>query len=321
MNRREALSLSLMISTIGAIGVQRLAKSMGSYPIDAISHNLDSFIEGYCRAMRAPGLTLGIAGTNGPIASSNYGYSDVSAKLPISASQLFEIGSITKSFTALLILQLHDAGKVDLQAPIRNYLPWLSMETDFGEISVHHLLTHSSGMPKDALLFPRVPERRARQSAPPGTKFHYCNWGYGVLGRLIEKIEGRPWSDVLTEQILEPLGMSKTSATITSQTRSQLVRSYVPLHDDRPYPRHGPQVSAGNLTIVFAAGSVASTADDMARYLQMLVNRGATSTGRLVSEEGFTLFSTPHIPARELGLSAAYGYGIVVDRLEGRTRL
>jgi hypothetical protein len=195
------------------------------------------------------------------------------------------------------------------------------METDFGEILIHHLLTHSSGMPADAPLFPRSADWRPRQAFAPGTQFHYCNWGYDVLGRLIEYVEGRAWADVLTERILTPLEMRQTVATITSQTRSRIVQSYVALHDDRPYPRHGPLVPAGNLTVVFAAGSIASTADDMGLYLQMLLNRGRTSTGPLISEESFTLFSSPHIPAPLFGSAASYGYGIVVDQLEGRTRL
>jgi CubicO group peptidase (beta-lactamase class C family) len=320
MNRREALSLGLLVSAAGAASIGRSA-ALGRARVDPVARALHSFIHGYCQAMNAPGLITGIADRNGLMRSSSFGYSDVAAKTPFSPSQLFEIGSITKSFVALLILQLQDAGKIDVQAPIRSYLPWLSMETDFGEILVHHLLTHSSGMPADAPLFPRLPEWRPRQSFAPGAKFHYCNWGYDVLGRLIESVDGRPWAEVLTERILMPLGMRNTVATITSQTRSRIAQSYVALHDDRPYPRYGPLVPAGNLTVVFAAGSIASTADDMALYLQMLLKRGGTNTGRLISEESFALFSTPHIPAPQFGTSATYGYGIVVDQLDNRTRL
>jgi CubicO group peptidase (beta-lactamase class C family) len=105
-------------------------------------HALDRFIAGYCEAMNAPGLTLGLAGAEGPLRAASYGYADLAAKIPVSPSHLFEIGSITKSFVALVILQLHEEGKVDLQAPIHGYLPWLAMETDFGDILIHHLLTH-----------------------------------------------------------------------------------------------------------------------------------------------------------------------------------
>jgi CubicO group peptidase (beta-lactamase class C family) len=282
---------------------------------------LDQFIAGYCDAMNAPGLTLALAGANGPIRVASYGHVDIAAKIPVLTSHLFEIGSITKSFVALTILQMHDEGKVDLHAPIRKYLPWLAMQTDLGDIQVHHLLTHTSGMPDDAPLFPSSPQRRPRQTFKPGSRFHYCNWGYDVLGRLIGKLDGRPWAAAVTERIFKPTGMTDTSATITSSVRPRIAQSYVPLHDDRPYPRRGPLVPAGNLAVDFAAGSIASTPRDMALYMQMLLNRGEIRGSRIISEESFQLFSTPHIAAPIFGPTAGYGYGIAVDKLDGHVRL
>ncbi len=282
---------------------------------------LDRFIAGYCAAMNAPGLTLGLANGAGSLRAASYGYVDLAAKLPVSTSHLFEIGSISKSFVGLTILQLHDEQKVDLQAPVRSYLPWLSMDTPYGDILVHHLLTHSSGMPDDAPLIPSSPERRPRQALKPGSEFHYSNWGYDVLGRLIETIDGRPWPAAVTARILKPVGMTDTSPTITSASRARIAQSYMPLHDDRPYPRHGVLVPAGNLAVEFAAGSIASTPKDMSLYMQMILNRGEIRGGRIVSEDSFKLFSTPHIAAPAFGPTAGYGYGIAVDKLDGHVCL
>ena len=298
-------------------GLVRAAPAANSNAMRA----LDRFIAGYCAAMNAPGLTLGLANGEGTIRAASYGYVDLPAKLPVSTSHLFEIGSISKSFVGLTILQLHDEQKVDLQAPIRSYLPWLSMETPYGEILVHHLLTHSSGMPDDAPLIPSSPERRPRQALKPGSEFHYSNWGYDVLGRLIETVDGRTWPAAVTARILKPVGMTDTSPTITSASRARIAQSYMPLHDDRPYPRHGALVPAGNLAVEFAAGSIASTPKDMSLYMQMILNRGEIRGGRIVSEDSFRLFSTPHIAAPAFGPTAGYGYGIAVDKLDGHVRL
>jgi Beta-lactamase len=195
------------------------------------------------------------------------------------------------------------------------------METSYGEILVHHLLTHSSGMPDDAPLIPSSPERRPRQALKPGAEFHYSNWGYDALGRLIEAVDGRPWPAAVSARILKPVGMNDTSPTITSGSRARIAQSYTPLHDDRPYPRHGALVPAGNLAVEFAAGSIASTPKDMALYMQMILNRGQVNGKRIVSEESFKLFSTPHISAPPFGPEAGYGYGIAVDKLDGHTRL
>jgi hypothetical protein len=115
--------------------------------------------------------------------------------------------------------------------------------------------------------------------------------------------------------------MIDTVPSITSTVRPRIAQSYVPLHDDRPYPRRGPLVPAGNLAVDFAAGSIASTPKDMTMYMQMLLNHGAIRGGRIISEESFTLFSTPHIAAPIFGPTAGYGYGIAVDKLNGHVRL
>jgi len=319
LSRREMLSFGLLAAVpLGLLTELSRAVPAGD---STAMRTLDRFIAGYCAAMNAPGLTLGLANAAGTIRAASYGYVDLAAKVPVSTSHLFEIGSITKSFVGLTILQLHEEHKVDLQAPIRTYLPWLSMETSFGEILVHHLLTHSSGMPDDAPLIPVSPERRPRQALKPGSEFHYSNWGYDVLGRLIEAVDGRPWHAAVAARILKPVGMNDTAPTITSASRPRIAQSYMPLRDDRPYPRHGALVPAGNLAVEFAAGSIASTPKDMSLYMQMLLNHGEIHGGRIISEESFKLFSTPHIPAPPFGPTAGYGYGIAVDQLDGHVRL
>lgn len=327
MTRREMLVLGVGSAAAGVLpyGHASAAEAPATSPVRGARAAglaaLDRFIAGYSEAMNAPGLTLALADRSGPIRISAYGYSQLETRVPVSTSDLFEIGSITKSFVALTLLQLRDEGKLDLRAPIRHYLPWLAMESDYGEILVHHLLTHSSGMPEDAPVFPREPERRPRQAYAPGTQFHYSNWGFGVLGYLVESLDARPWPMAVTARILQPLGMRNTLAAVTSDARARIARSYMPLHDDRPYPRHGPLAVAGNLDFDDASGSIASTPADMAAYMCMIVNGGAHARGRIVSAEGFKLFSTPYIAAPDFGPTASYGYGIAVDDLDGHRRL
>jgi CubicO group peptidase (beta-lactamase class C family) len=318
MTRRDILALGI---SAAAAAIMPFGPAAARGARTAGLSSLDRFIAGYREAMNAPGLTLALADRNGPIRISSYGYKNLEARVPVSTSDLFEIGSISKSFVALTLLQLRDEGKLDLQAPIRHYLPWLAAETDYGEILVHHLLTHSSGMPDDEPVFPREPGRRPRQAYAPGALFHYSNWGYGVLGCLIESLDGRSWPRAVTARILEPLGMHDTAPAITSASRPRIAQSYTPLHDDRPYPRHGPLAVAGNLEFEEASGSIASCPADMAIYMRMILNAGAHAGGRIVSAEGFTLFSTPYIAAPDFGPKASYGYGIAVDDLDGHRRL
>ncbi len=138
---------------------------------------------------------------------------------------------------------------------------------------------------------------------------------------MIAAVDGRPWHAAVAARILKPVGMNDTAPTITSASRPRIAQSYMPLRDDRPYPRHGALVPAGNLAVEFAAGSIASTPKDMSLYMQMLLNHGEIRGGRIISEESFKLFSTPHIPSPPFGPTAGYGYGIAVDQLDGHVRL
>jgi len=320
ITRREAMSLAVS-ATVAAGAFTSYEANAAAAAIKSVPTQLDRFIRGYMTAMDAPGLALGVTSGQGTVHAVEYGYTDLAAKIPVAAGQLFEIGSISKSFVGVLLLQLHQEGKLDLHRPILHYLPWLAMETAYGEVTVHHLLTHTSGMPGDAPVFPVIPGTRPRQSFAPGTRFHYSNWGYSVLGYLVEKLDGRSWSTALTQRILAPLGMTATVPLITSANRPRLAQSYAPLQDDRPYLRHGALAPAGKLTVTTAAGCIASTSGDMAIYMRMLLNRGAGPSSRILSQESFKLFTTPHIAADEFGPGAGYGYGIAIDQLDGHTRL
>jgi D-alanyl-D-alanine carboxypeptidase len=321
ISRRDFFAITTAYTAaLAAVPLNLAAAQSPAEPV--VPEPLRRFIAVYMRAMNAPGLTLALANRQGPVAMDAYGFADLAAKTPVTALHRFEIGSITKSFAAIVILQLQDEGKLDVQHPILRYLPWLPIETDFGEIRIHHLLTHSSGLPSaDGHFLPSEPGARLRQAFKPGTQFFYSNWGFEALGRLIESIDGVSWPAAVSRRVFAPLGMTDTAGSISSAARARIAPSYIPLHEDRPHPRHGALVPAGNLTFIRASGSIASTPLDMARYMQMLLNRGAGPSGRVISEDGFTLFSTAHIAASEFGPGASYGYGIAVDQLEGHTRL
>jgi CubicO group peptidase (beta-lactamase class C family) len=282
---------------------------------------LDPFIESYMKAMNSPGLTLGTANRAGTVRVASYGFSNPGLKQPVEPNMLFHIGSITKSFVALVLLQLHEEGKVDLHKPVLDYLPWLPIVTTYGPVSAHDLLTHSSGLPNPLQLIPSDPSTRYRQAWKPGERFYYCNMGFDTLGNVIEALDGRTWPAALKARILDPLGMSATAPVITNSIRQRTTDSWVPYFEDRPYPRMGRLAAAANLQLDNAAGSIASTPADMTLYIQMLLNRGQGAKAKIVSAESFALMSKPWIKAEEFGPSASYGYGIAVETVDGHTIL
>jgi hypothetical protein len=145
---------------------------------------LDAFIEQYMREMNAPGMTLVMADRDGVQRVATYGFADREQHAAVKPEQLFEIGSISKSFVANCLLQLHQEGKLDLHKPIVEYLPWFRIESNFAPITTHHLLTHSSGLPGNGPLFLADPAAKHRAANPPGERFHYCNTAFSRAGAL-----------------------------------------------------------------------------------------------------------------------------------------
>jgi D-alanyl-D-alanine carboxypeptidase len=284
---------------------------------DAAQVKLDAFTADYMRAMNAPGMTQALTDTTTTLRIAGYGFANVDQKVPVTPEYLFQIGSITKSFTALIVLQLQDEGKVELHRPVLEYLPWLPINMPYGPITTHHLLTHSSGLPDASAIFQSDPAARHVQGFAPGAHFHYCNLGFGILGQIIEKLDGRPWYQCLQARILTPLSMTQTAPVITINSSARSATGYQPFFDDQVYPRQGRLVPRPPEVFVSSAGSIAAPAGDMARYLRVLLNGGQGPNGRIVSTDGFRLMTTPYIQATEFSPTAFYGYGIAVDVLDG----
>ena len=322
--RRELLGQSLRagvgLAASGFIVTELQAqtrKSATGKSLEPGFRALDQFVRDYIRAMDAPGMTLVMADRGGVLRVATYRFSDIDRAAPVDANQLFEIGSITKSFVALAVLQLADEKKIDLHRPIAEFMPWLKVESSFAPITVHHLLTHTSGLPErlNCLLSDQNAKLHTRYA--PGEHFTYCNLGYQALGYLLWSIDGRPFADVIRERILRPLGMDATEPVISGDTRRREPRSYNAFLDDRPFIPGAPLKPAPPLVMDNAAGCIASTPHDMGRYIQMLANRGKGEHGAIVSAGSFELMTTAHTKAEELGPGAAYGYGLIIDTLDG----
>lgn len=294
-----------------------LAQSAAVQPLFA---RLDEYIARHMRETGAPGMTLALANRDGLIRASTYGFADTKAKARVVPETMFEIGSVSKSFVGLALLQLRDEGKLDLNKPIVEYLPWLKINSKFEPITTHHLLSHSSGLPAAPLLLDALLHELPVAYAP-GKRFLYCNTGYNILGFLIETLDKRPFAQAMRARMLAPLGMSASAPVISNDVRAQMAVGYEPLNEGKPFPNGGPLAEAQWIEVDVAAGSIASTPADMAKYMRMLVNRGALAKGRLLSEEAFGLFTKAAITSPYRGEPASYGYGVWVSDIEGHTRL
>jgi len=270
-----------------------------------------------------PGLALALTGRDRLLHVSTYGLADLAARSPVEPGTLFEIGSISKSFTDIALLQLEEQGLVDLQAPVTRYLPWFEVQSAHEPITLHHLMTHSAGIITGSEFSAEGRHavwtlRETETGCAPGRRFHYSNDGYKTLGVILEDLLGQPYGEIVQRCILDPLGMAATEPVITHDTRHRLAVGYGPFYDDRPLPRGGLLAPAMWMETATGDGSIASTAADMAIYVRMLLRRGEGPGGRLISERSFERMIQPFIRLEE-GEQGHYGYGLEVREQDGVT--
>ena len=273
-----------------------------------------------------PGLSLAVTDRDGIVYTAAFGYAEIASATAMTTEHWSETGSIGKSFTAIALLQLAEEGKIDLQAPVTEYLPWFSVRSEFEPIRLHHLLTHTAGITSAMDFAPtaRIQVwglRNAVATNPPGTYFHYSNIGYKVLGEVLHAVTGETYGPTIQSRILDPLGLNDSVPTITTAIRHRLATGYSPYFDDRPWWPGQPLASATWLETDTADGCLAMTAADLATYLRMLLNRGAYGGGRVLSEASFDLLSQRAIATSEPPEESWYGYGVMTSIVDGHRHI
>ena len=315
------MRLRLLVCLLCLAAALPLAAQDEAERLQRASELVDAFVARHMEENGTPGLALAVTSRNGLLRVATYGFADLKARRPVTPETLFEIGSISKSFTAIALLQLREESRLDLQAPVTRYLPWFEIPTQYEPITAHHLLSHSAGIPRDRddVYFSRyaVYALRERQTGyPPGNKYAYSNLGYQVLGAVLMEIEKKPHAEILSRRILDRVGMKASDPVITFETHKRLAIGYIPLFDDRPARASSSLVEAPKFEYHAGDGSVAATPADLAAYLRMLLNRGAAPGGRVLSEESFRLLIQPAVKAGE---NSHYGYGLATRQEDNRT--
>ncbi|MFF2327599.1 MULTISPECIES: serine hydrolase domain-containing protein [unclassified Streptomyces] len=263
---------------------------------------------------RAPGLVAAVQ-RQGKVVW-NGSRSCVDGHAPDADTQ-FRIGSLTKTFTAVLVLRLHDEGLLDLDDPLEKHLPGTGVDG----VTVRQLLGHSAGLSAEApapwwertpgTLRPELPDvlGENRRMHAPGRRHHYSNPGYTVLGSLIEKVRGTSWSEVLQHEILEPLGMHRTSVRPQApHAGGWAVHPWADVMLPEP---------AEDLGLMAPAGQLWSTTDDLLRFAAFLVQ----GDDRVLCAASVKQMREPSAPAESGDWESAYGLGLQIGRKEGRTLL
>src|SRR6266508_523324 len=287
---------------------------------DPVAH-VRRFVERHLSTLQAPGIAIGLTSRDGSLGVITVGHANLPARQPVRPEHCFQIGSISKSFTAIAILQEHEAGRLDLHAPVTEYLPWFDVASPSAPVTLHHLLTHTAGLPTGQdFTGEGVHElwalRGSELGFAPGTRFHYSNAGYKALGLVLGAVTGQLWWELVRTRILEPLHMASTDPITTPEGKGRSATGHVPPFDDRPrHPSHG-LVSAPWIESATADGTICSTAEDMCAYMRMLLRGGDP----LLSGPSFARLIQPIAEDPE-ARGEVYGYGMKTMTVDGRTSI
>lgn len=281
------------------------------------------------------GAVLLVANKNRVLCVDAVGFADIAGRKDMPTDAMFWIASQTKPITGAALMMLVDEGKVDIDDPVEKYLPefrglWLAVEQDAEHmllrkpshpITVRNVLSHTSGLPKtSAMETPTLDQLRLLDAArsyamtplmfEPDTAYAYSNAGINTAGRIIEVVSGMPYEEFLQKRLFDPLGMRDTTFWPNERQLARLAKSYKPSSADDgleettitqlKYPLDDRQRQP------MPAGGLFSTADDLARFCQMVLSGGTFHGERFLSEAAVKQMTSRHTPA---ALRQSYGLG------------
>ena len=242
---------------------------------------VDRVLADYAERAHVPGAVWGVIVDGRLVHTGAFGVRDITTKDKPDADTVFRIASMTKSFTAMAILKLRDEGKLALDEPAEKYVPELASlkypTTDSPKITVRHLLTHSTGFPEDnpwgdqqlatsdeqlsTMLRSGIPFSNA-----PGLAYEYSNYGFMILGRIVQNVSKMPYADYVTANILRPLGMTSTTLEPSKVPADRLAHGYR-WEDERWKEEKQLAHGAGG-----AMGGMLTSVNDLSRYVSVYLS-------------------------------------------------
>lgn len=262
----------------------------------ALAPQLDAIVANVMDKARYPGIAVAVRKGGEVVYRKGFGFADLENRIPVTADTVFPIGSVSKSFTGLAVMQLVEQGKLSLDAPLSQYLP--DYRGPARTVALRHLLNHTSGIANYTSLDSFPPDPQLQQTHAqvvayfaelpllfkPGTRMNYSNSNTYLLGMIVEKVSGQPLPDYLRANVFEPFGMAHTH-----------FGDYRPIieHRSRGYDLDGDRyVNAQQYDVnyPFAAGAILSTVDDLLRYQQGVFegsNVSAQTRERILTRDRF----------------------------------
>ncbi len=274
------------------------------------------------RELGVPGAALAIVYEDKVILAKGFGYRDLNGEKPVRPETLFAIGSATKAFTALTVLMSQDEGKLSLDDPPKKYLPFFKMSDPDADqkMTIRDLLSHSSGLNRTDLAWitGRLNRReiievaaQAKPTAKFRETFQYQNIMFLAAGEIVGKVQQMPWEKMVETRIFKPLGMNSSDLSIRQMERKPDRALGYTFNSDT---KENQLVPYRNIDAIGPAGSINSSALDMAQWLRFILNGGKVGDKRLVSEAAFAEWTKPQM---KIAGGVDYGLGWFLQSWKG----
>jgi CubicO group peptidase (beta-lactamase class C family)/D-alanyl-D-alanine dipeptidase len=295
-------------------------------PYEATAQALEAFLTREVADKHLPALSIALVDDQAVVWAKGFGFANPKEKVPATADTVYRVGSVSKLFTDLAVMQLVEQGKLDLDAPVTQYLPEFKPRNPFGTpITLRHLMAHRSGLvreppvgnyfdPSEPSLAKMVESLNQTELVyPPGTKTKYSNAAIGTVGFVLEHTQKEPFPKYLQRTLLQPLGMKRSGFEPTPALTKDLAVASM-------WTYHGREFEAPTFSLGIApAGSMYTTVNDLGRFLSMLFADGRGADGVVLKPQTLQEMWKPQFARPEE--KAGFGIGFMIGELDGHRRI
>ena len=294
-----------------------------------VAAQLEKLIAHEMQDKKLSALSIALVDDQEIVWAKGFGMADPDKKIPATAETVYRVGAVSKLFTDIGVMQLVEAGKIELDAPVTNYLPNFHPRNSFGKtIILRQLMSHRSGLVREPPVGnyfddsnPSLAQTVASLNSielvyEPEKRIKYSNAGIGVVGFVLEKMQNQPFAKYLKQAVIEPLGLKQSAFEPEPEIVKDLAKAYMWSYDDRQF--EAPSFQLG----MSPAGSMYSTVTDLGRFMSVLFNDGKTTSGQILKKETLEKMWTPSRPfGTEPVAKNGFGIGFAISELQGHRRI
>lgn len=290
----------------------------------AVAEILSAFIEQEIADKGIPALSVALIDGDQVVWAQGFGMADPEAGIPATARTIYRVGSVSKLFTDIGIMQLVERGEIDLDAPVQNYVPDFQPNNPFDTpVTLRQLMSHRSGLVREPPVgnyfdasSPTLAETVGSLAGspivyPPLSDTKYSNAGIAVVGYVLETLGGEPFATYLKRSVLDPMGLTGSAFEPTEAIRERLAKAKMWSYDGREFP--APTFELG----MAPAGSMYASVLDLAQFMKVLFDDGQGPGGRVIRPETLREMLTPQFSTEEE--PSDFGIGFAIDELAGHT--